>query len=80
MTAEIVRDVLAWSTVINLSILVWWFLVFVYAHDWMYGIHGKWFNLTIERFDAIHYTGMAFFKLCIFLFNLVPYLALRIIA
>ena len=55
MTVEIVRDVLAWSTVINLSILILWFLFFVFAHDWMYRIHGKWFALTTEKFDAIHY-------------------------
>jgi hypothetical protein len=40
---------------------------------------GKWFKLTVERFDAIHYAGMAFFKIGIFLLNIVPYLALRIV-
>jgi hypothetical protein len=79
MTVEIVRDVLAWSTVINFALLIFWFLFFSLAHDWMYKYHGKWFTLPVEKFDAIHYTGMAFFKLCIFLFNLVPYLALRIV-
>jgi hypothetical protein len=79
MTVEIVRNVLAWSTVINFSILILWFFVFLLAHDWIYGFHGKWFALPVENFDAIHYVSMAFFKLCIFLFNLVPYLALRIV-
>jgi hypothetical protein len=32
-----------------------------------------------DRFDAIHYAGIAFFKILIMVFNLVPYLALRII-
>ena len=79
MTVEIVRDVLAWSTVINFALLIFWFLFFSLAHDWIYKYHGKWFTLPVEKFDAIHYAGMAFFKLCIFLFNLVPYLALRIV-
>jgi hypothetical protein len=35
--------------------------------------------LSIEKFDAIHYAGMAYFKIGIFLFHLVPYLALRIV-
>jgi hypothetical protein len=35
--------------------------------------------LSVERFDAIHYAGMLFFKICIFLFNIVPYFALRIV-
>jgi len=79
MTIEIIRDVLAWCTVINVALLLLWFMFFALAHDWLYKVHGKWFALPVEKFDAIHYAGMAFFKLCIFLFNIVPYLALRIV-
>ena len=79
MTVEMIRDVLAWCTVINIGLLLWWLSFFTLAHDWLYRFHGKWFKLSVERFDAIHYAGMAFFKICIFLFNLVPYLALRIV-
>ena len=79
MTIETIRDVLGWCAVINLGLLLWWFLFFMLAHDWMYRIHGKWFKLPVERFDAIHYSGMAFFKMCILLLNIVPYLAIRIV-
>jgi hypothetical protein len=79
MTVEIIRAVLAWCTVINYALLLLWFLVFSLAHDWLYRVHGKWFTVSVENFDAIHYAGMAFFKLCIFLFSLTPYLALRIV-
>ena len=79
MTLEVIRDALAWCTVINWAILLWWFLVFSMAHDWMYRFHGKWFKIPVEKFDAIHYAGMALFKTGIFLFNLAPYLALRIV-
>jgi hypothetical protein len=79
MTLEVIRDALAWCTVINWAILLWWFLFFSMAHDWMYRFHGKWFKISVEKFDAIHYAGMALFKTGIFLFNLAPYLALRIV-
>lgn len=79
MTVDILRGVLAWSAVINYALLILWFLIFSLAHDWLYGLHGKWFTLSGEYFDAIHYLTMALFKLCIFLFFLVPYLALRIV-
>jgi len=49
------------------------------AHDWMYRFHSKWFKISVEKFDAIHYGGMALFKTAVLLFNLVPYLALRIV-
>lgn len=78
MTVVIIRDVLAWCTVINFALLLWWFVFFSLAHDWLFRLHTRWFTISEERFDAIHYAGMAFFKICIFVFNLVPYLALRI--
>ena len=80
MTIEIIRYVLGWCAIINLGLLLWWFLFFTLAHDWMYRFHGKWFKLSVEQFDAIHYSGMVFFKIGIWLLNLVPYLALCIIA
>jgi hypothetical protein len=79
MTLETVRAVFAWCTVINLALFIWWFLFFALAHDWMYRLHGKWFKISVEKFDAVHYAGMALFKMGILLFNLVPYLAMRIV-
>jgi hypothetical protein len=46
----------------------------------MYRLHGRWFRLSPEQFDAIHYGAMAVYKIGILLLNLVPYLALRIVA
>jgi hypothetical protein len=37
------------------------------AHDFVYRFHGKWVNLSVERFDAIRYADMAFFKVCLIL-------------
>ncbi len=79
MTTEMIRGVLGWCVVINFGVLLWWFLFFTLAHDWTYRLHGRWFKLTNEQFDALHYGGMAVFKLGILLFNLVPYLAMRIV-
>ena len=79
MTLETIRDALGWCAVINGGILFLWFGAFTIAHDWIHGIHGKWFQLSKERFDEIHYKSMSFFKLSILLFNLTPYLALRIV-
>jgi hypothetical protein len=79
MTVELIRDSLAWCAVINIGVLLLWFLGFTLAHDWIYRIHGKWFKLSWEKFDAIHYASMGFFKICVILFNVTPYLALRIV-
>ena len=79
MTLETIRDALGWCAVINIGILMLWFLFFAFAHDWMFRLHSRWFKLTVEQFDAIHYLGMAVFKIGFLLLNLVPYLALRIV-
>ncbi len=79
MTLVIIRKTLAWCSVINIGLLLWWFLFFIQAHDWMYRLHSKWFKVSVEEFDGIHYRSMALFKASILLFNLVPYFALRIV-
>ena len=78
MTLEIAREVFGWCAVINYSLLLLWFLMYASARDWMHKFHGTWFAVSGEKFAAIHYAGMAFFKVGIFLFNLAPYIALRI--
>lgn len=72
-------NVLGWATAINLSIVTIWFLVFTFYHDSLFRLHSKWFKLSEEKFDTIHYAGMAFYKLMTYLFNFVPYLAIKIV-
>ncbi len=76
---DTIREVLFWCFIINFGLLLWWLLFITLAHDWTYRFHGKWFKLSIDQFDTVHYAGMALFKLSIFFFNLVPYLALLIV-
>jgi hypothetical protein len=78
MQRDHLKLLLAWSTLINYAILIVWFVAFVAAHDWLREMHGRWFRLSPDQFDLAHYLGMAIYKIGIMLFNLVPYLALRI--
>ena len=79
MEAEEIRKVLGWCSAINMGILMVWFLAFVFARDFVFKIHTRWFKISEERFDEIHYTMMGYYKMAWALFNLVPYLALRIV-
>jgi hypothetical protein len=79
MRIEMARDALLWCAIINYGLLLAWFLCFILVHDWMRRLHGRWFRLSVEQFDTVHYAGMAMFKIGILLFNLVPYIALRIV-
>ncbi len=77
MTVEFVRSFFGWCALINYAVLIIWWLMFSFGRDWMRSVHGKWFEISNERFNEIHYQLMGWFKLLIFVFNLVPYLVLR---
>jgi hypothetical protein len=79
MEIEELRSVLGWCTLINYAVLLYWFAMVVLARDWMRRLHGRWFSLSDENFDAVHYALMGVYKLGIILLNLVPYFALRIV-
>ena len=79
MTFELVRDVFAWSIVLNLALLVYWFLLIAFAPGWVYRLHARWSMISRADFDRIHYRGMVYFKLAIFFVFVMPYLAMRIV-
>jgi hypothetical protein len=76
MTQATLVTFLLWSLAANYSILLLWFGAWVFAKPWLRRLHGRWFRLSDEAFDAIHYGGMALFKVGIFLLNIAPLFAL----
>ena len=76
MTMNEIKVVLCWSVGFNYAVLFIWFAAFVFAHDWMYRLHSRWFKLSVETFDAIHYAGLSAYKIGILLLNLVPLVAI----
>jgi hypothetical protein len=71
-----VQTLLLYSLAVNYVFLLLWFAAFSCAHDALYKLHSRWFKLSIGSFDALHYAGMALYKIAIMLFNLTPLLAL----
>jgi hypothetical protein len=80
MSIETTRSFLLGCIGVNYGILLLWFLAFIVAHDSLHRLHARWFRISVEQFDAVHYAGMAVYKIGILLLNLVPYLALRMVA
>lgn len=76
MTVNEIKNILLWCVGLNYAVLIIWFAAFVFAHDGMYRVHLQWFSLSVETFDAIHYAGLAAYKIGILLFFLVPLVAL----
>ena len=78
MSMETLRHFFAWCTVINYVVLIIWFLAIVFARAPISRLHGRFFDLPADKFNSINYLGISFYKIGVLLFNLVPYLALRI--
>ncbi len=78
MDTNIMEAFLINMLLINYAMLILWFLLFMAARENIYRLHRRWFRLSPETFDAIHYGGMGLYKIGIFLFNLAPLLALWI--
>ena len=80
MELEQLRNFLLGCTIINVALLLLWWMMFACVHDWIYRVHSRWFKLSTESFDTAHYKLMGQWKLMVFMFNLIPYVALSIIA
>ncbi len=80
MSAPEIKEILLWSIGVNYGILCLWFGAFYVAHDPIYRLHARWFKVSVETFDAIHYGGMALYKVGVLLLNVAPLAALFIVA
>ena len=69
-----------WMTIIDACLLVFYSLMLIIMGDFVYNMHNKFFPMTREAFNLANYSTIAFFKILFFVFNLVPYIALLIIA
>ena len=70
------RTFLGWCTVVNVGILVWWYLALIFAHDFIFSAHTWWFEMSkialmksITPFHMLQVGGN--------FFNVIPYLILR---
>lgn len=79
MNTTQLADFLLYCALVNYSILIIWFLAFVFAKGWMKSLHRQWFKLSDQSFDAMHYGSMAVYKIGIMLLNLAPYIALKLL-
>ena len=62
MDTDFLIRFLLWSMAFNYLILLVWFAAIVFGHGWVRRLHGRWFHMSDNTFDAIHYGGMAAYK------------------
>jgi len=68
-----------WCTILNFALLLLSSLMCICAGDWAYRIHSKWFSISRETFNVAIYSFLGLYKVLVFVFNFIPYIALLIV-
>ncbi|WP_298039769.1 DUF6868 family protein [uncultured Desulfuromonas sp.] len=68
-----------WCSILNGGLLALWTVFCVFAPDLVYRTQRRWFPIPRETWDVVIYSFLGMFKIVFLVFNLVPYVALRII-
>jgi len=75
---ETLAAFLGWCTLINMGMLVFASLAMVSMRETMTKMHSSMFGLDDADLARAYFQYLAQYKILIFVFNLMPYLALRI--
>ena len=78
-TIETLIEFLGWSTLINFTFLLIMTLAIMFLREPIIKIHSELFNLNQEDLGRAYFNYVALYKILIIVFNLVPYVALKII-
>ena len=65
--------------IISFALLLFSFVVFMLTGEIIDDIHGKMFGLSAHELDLIIYCWMGLFKLFVFIFFLIPWLAIKLV-
>jgi len=79
MDALMTARFFGWCTIVNGGLLILWVLLSRTSPDLLYRTQKGWCPLTRPQFDNVFYCFLGLFKLMFLIFNLAPYIALRIV-
>lgn len=80
MTIESITELLGWSSVINIAILLLSTLAVIGMKGVITGIHSKLFGLDEKDLGRAYFQYLAQYKIAIIVLNIAPYIALKIMA
>ncbi len=71
---------IGWCTVINMGLLAVSTLAVITGQKTFSSIHARLFKLPASDLGGLYFSYIAGFKLLVIIFNLTPYIALRLMA
>lgn len=81
MTVATLTTFLGWCTAINMGFMVLWAVAILGIPDLVFRIQRPFVhNMERKEWDLFMFGYMAMFKVMVIVFNLVPYMALKLMA
>ena len=80
MDIQAARNFFMWCSIINGGLLILSFLFCSLAANWVYKVQSRRFPMSRDKFNVAMYCLLGSFKLAVIVFNVVPYIALVILA
>jgi hypothetical protein len=74
-----ITEFLGWCSVVNIAMLFLSFIMLTVMRGWVIRIHAKMSGVTEAELPMVYLQFLGNYKLFILMFNLVPYIALRIL-
>ena len=80
MSIESLKEFFLWCSIINFGLLMFSFVLGLLFRDLVFRMHQKLFKVPEEKIFLAYYYFMGFYKILVFVFNFIPYVALQIIS
>jgi len=80
ISIEALTTFLGWSTVINFAILMITALLLIFMRGSISKIHTRMYGLSEKDLMRAYFQYLAQYKIAVIVFNMVPYIALKIMA
>jgi hypothetical protein len=79
VTMDFLMAFLLRCLIFNYAVLIIWFVALIVAEKWMFALHSRWFPMPNNDFARAHYMLMGMYKIGVLIFNLAPYIALKLL-
>jgi hypothetical protein len=80
ITIDVMREFFGWSTVISMGLLVFTMILLFIIKEMAWRMHSKMFDIEESDIRLAYYRYLGHFKIAIIIFNMVPYIVLRIMS
>lgn len=75
----LVSEIFGWMSLINIGLLSLATLALMWMGERITSVHSRLFSIPERRLKSMYMNYLAQYKLLIFVFNLAPYIALKIL-